>query len=185
MKERPVPNRAKPQSQAELIEHAMTKKKTYAVIDPENLQLERGYNTELTTKLLELYRLPRVRNEDELEERLDYYFQWCSANDMKPSVATMALACGVDRRTMWKWETGQEGSTPRKRDLVKKAKALLNGILEDYMLNGKVNPVTGIFLSKNHFGYRDQQEVVLTPTNPLGEDTDVKTLEEKYSNIPD
>ena len=48
------------------------------------------------------------------------------------------------------------------------------------MQNGKINPVSGIFLMKNNFGYKDQSEVVLTPNNPLGEATDRSTLEQKY-----
>lgn len=48
------------------------------------------------------------------------------------------------------------------------------------MLNGKINPVTGIFLGKNHFGYADKQEVVLTPNSPLGDAKDTKELEERY-----
>ena len=37
----------------------------------------------------------------------------------------------------------------------------------DYMMNGKINPASGIFLSKNWFGYKDQTDVVVTPNNPL------------------
>ena len=48
------------------------------------------------------------------------------------------------------------------------------------MQNGKINPVSGIFLMKNNFGYQDKSEVVLTPNNPLGETIDKRTLEEKY-----
>ena len=49
------------------------------------------------------------------------------------------------------------------------------------MLNGKINPVTGIFMLKNHFGYRDQSEVVLTPNaNPLGNEPDTEALKQKY-----
>lgn len=147
--------------------------------------VESGYNTRIVSKVMELYNLPRVKDEDELEERLQFYFDWCAANDMKPSVTMMAIACGVDRNTLYKWEVGMEGSTPRKRSAVKKAKAVLNGILEEYMMNGKVNPVTGIFMAKNHFGYRDQQEVVVAPAKPLGEETDTRVLAEKYANLPD
>jgi hypothetical protein len=54
------------------------------------------------------------------------------------------------------------------------------------MLNGKINPVSGIFLSKNLFyGYSDKQEVVLTPNNPLGETRDPKEIEAKYAELPE
>jgi hypothetical protein len=34
---------------------------------------------------------------------------------------------------------------------------------------GKLNPVTYIFRSKNYYGMKDQQEHVITPNNPLGD----------------
>ncbi len=48
------------------------------------------------------------------------------------------------------------------------------------MQNGKINPVSGIFLMKNNFGYADKSEVVLTPNNPLGESRSQAELEQKY-----
>ena len=48
------------------------------------------------------------------------------------------------------------------------------------MMNGKVNPVSGIFLMKNHFGYADKQEVVVSPKNGLGEIENQKQLEQRY-----
>ena len=39
----------------------------------------------------------------------------------------------------------------------------------DYMQYGKISPPTGIFLSKNWFGYRDVADVVVTPNNPMSD----------------
>ena len=57
---------------------------------------------------------------------------------------------------------------------------LLDLQMVDYMQNGKINPVSGIFLMKNNFGYADKQEVVVTPQNPLGEVGDIKQIEDRY-----
>lgn len=48
------------------------------------------------------------------------------------------------------------------------------------MQNGKINPVSGIFLMKNNMGYQDKQEFVLTPNNQLGEATSPEELQQKY-----
>lgn len=56
---------------------------------------------------------------------------------------------------------------------------------EQLMLNGKTNPVSGIFMGKNNFGYQDKQEHVLTPNDPLGAPRDVKAIEQKYDELPD
>ena len=56
----------------------------------------------------------------------------------------------------------------------------MNTQIENYAQNGKINPVTAIFLMKNHFGYRDQQEVVVTPNGPLGDQVPEDELAKKY-----
>ena len=61
-----------------------------------------------------------------------------------------------------------------------KAYQLLNAQMENYMQNGKINPVAGIFLMKNNMGYADKQEVVLTPNQQLGEQVPAEDLEKKY-----
>ena len=112
-----------------------------------------------------------------ITKRIEEYFVICAEDDSKPSVAGLALAIGVDRKTIWQWsqtENSDRGNT------IKKAYQILNLMMEDYMQNGKINPVSGIFLMKNNFGYADKQEVVLTPNNPLGDTTPVAELEEKY-----
>lgn len=83
-----------------------------------------------------------------VEKRCFDYFDLCAKNDMKPTFAGFALAFGVDRMTMWRWCNNQ----PRSRDLsdsvrdtIKKARDLINAQMEDFMQNGKINPVAGIF----------------------------------------
>ena len=50
---------------------------------------------------------------------------------------------------------------------------------EQYMQQGKINPVSGIFLGKNHYGYQDRQDVVVTPNAPEAEYS-VKDITERY-----
>jgi hypothetical protein len=123
-----------------------------------------------------------VREPEQVKERMGMYFALCAQDDMKPSVAGMALAFGVDRTTLWKWANGVDSKTlpTESRNLVKKAYQLLNAQMENYMQNGKINPVAGIFLMKNNMGYADKQEVVLTPNQQLGEQVPAEDLEKKY-----
>ena len=53
------------------------------------------------------------------------------------------------------------------------------------MMNGQINPASGIFLGKNHFGYKDVQDLVVQPKQPLGEQADAEAIEEKYRELPD
>ena len=52
--------------------------------------------------------------------------------------------------------------------------------MNNYMTDGKVNPVAGIFLMKNHFNYADKQEVSVSNDLQLGTETTAKQLEDKY-----
>ena len=56
----------------------------------------------------------------------------------------------------------------------------MEDLWENYMQNGKINPVSGIFLGKNNFGYQDKQEMVLTPNQPEA-DFSAKDIADRYS----
>ena len=100
---------------------------------------------------------------------------------MKPSVAGLALALGVERTTLWKIRMKQTGGYPSDViNSIKRAVQIINAMMEDYMQNGKINPVSGIFLMKNNMDYSDKQEVVVTPNNPLGTAESPEKLEERY-----
>ncbi len=145
-------------------------------------EFEPGDGVKTLGKAMMLWDLPAIDNNDviQVENRTRDYFNICAENDMKPSVAGYAFALGVDRRTLWTWVTGVTPKPPAVLDCIKKAYEMLNIMMEEYMQTGKINPVSGIFLMKNNFGYTDKQEVVVTPNNPLGETTDQKALEERY-----
>ena len=52
---------------------------------------------------------------------------------------------------------------------------------ENYMQNGKINPVSGIFLGKNNFGYQDKQEMVLTPNTNKEAEYNVDDIKKRLS----
>lgn len=130
---------------------------------------------------LEIFNLPPIDTDDAeaVGVRLGEYFTICGKNGMKPSVAGMAMALGISRITLWEWvTTGRKGAEVT--NTLKRGYQLLNQVMEDYMQNGQINPVAGIFLMKNNFNYRDQQEMVVTPNTPLGELRNTEDLRQKY-----
>lgn len=131
--------------------------------------------------LMKWYKMPKVENEDELAERLEWFFTECIENGEILTVEKMCLAIGFPRQTVYRWESGQEGSTPRKRDLIKRAKELLASFDAEMVTEGKINPITYIFRAKNYFGMQDKQEYVLTPNNPLGETKDPDEIHRRLS----
>ncbi len=123
---------------------------------------------------------------EDVRNRVKAYFGLCAQNDMKPSIAGLALAFGVTRATLWNWVNGMIQSVPEaNRKALEQAYIALNAQMEDYMQNGKINPVAGIFLMKNNLGYEDKKEFTVAPGNPLGQDTPSEELRRKYLDAVD
>ncbi len=108
----------------------------------------------MTAAFDHLRNLPAIdfKSTDQLRDRIQYYFNWCIDNGVRPGVESMALSIGTSRETLWNW---QQSGSERGR-IISRAKTLLAALLEQWALTGKVNPTTAIFLQKNHFGYRDE-----------------------------
>lgn len=107
-------------------------------------------------------KLPPVskREPEKVEERLNYYFQYCTDNGVKPSVEGMSLCLGVSRQSLWEWEndTGSKSG-----QLVARAKELINSLLTTWTMNGKINAVYTIWLQKNNSGYSDTKTLEIKP----------------------
>lgn len=155
-----------------------------------NFQLPDGDNNKYTMFAIAISQLPKidVHNPEQMRARLFKYFQLCADHDMKPGVAALALAFGLDRRRLWEINNDVQGrnvTMPQEcREIVKTAYNSLEMLWESYTLGGKINPVTAIFLAKNNFGYQDKQEYVLTPNQQLS-GADPATIEAKYAELPD
>ena len=160
----------------------ITKRKRPDLSEAQTVHTEPGDNRKYILHSLRLAELPKLnlKSVEEVTQRIKDYFTICAEDDMKPSVAGLALAMDIDRRYLWELREGRKGKNPAVADTLKKAMKILDLQMVDYMQNGKINPVSGIFLMKNNFGYADKQEVVVTPNNPLGDTKDTKELEERY-----
>ena len=157
---------------------------------PNAVELPKGDNNKYTTFALAIMKFPRIDIKDPelVGQRITDYFQLCADSDMKPTVTAMALALGLDRRRLWEINTDQRHQgvvLPEEcKQMIKMAYNSLEVLWESYMTNGKINPVSGIFLGKNHFGYQDKQEYVVTP-NTMAPDTPVEVIEAKYDALPE
>lgn len=101
-------------------------------------------------------------------ERINQYYDYCVANDVKPDMSGLALAIGVSRKTLWCWENGVESNKPDTvRNALKKGREINEAITVNLMQANRLNPIPALFLLKNNHGYKDQTDVVVTPNNPL------------------
>lgn len=129
-------------------------------------------------------KMPKVQSDEECEERIEYFFEKCAQNGERPTVEKMCLALGTYRDQVWDWENGR-GCSAARRDVIKRAKAVLAAYDAGLAITGKINPVPYIFRAKNFYGMKDEQEVVLTPNNPLGGAQDENEIAKKYAALPE
>ena len=148
--------------------------------------VEAGDNSKYLGHALAISRLPLVDLNDTnaVSERIDWYFEHCFGNDMKPTVAGLCNALKISRTTLLEWRRGTYRDDSYQA-IVLKAYSIMEELWENYMQNGKINPVSGIFLAKNNYGYTDKQEYVLTPNQQQRTDIDPATIEAKYAELPD
>lgn len=161
------------------------------VIGNNGLMVEPGDNAKYLSLNMELFNLPDIDMDsvEEVQQRLNDYFMLYAKYDTKPTVAGMAMALnGMGRQTLRAIATGQPtggaGYTtalpPEVATSIKKAYFLMENLWENYMQNGKVNPVAGIFLGKNNYGYQDKTEYVLTPNAGQDSEYSADEIRERY-----
>lgn len=148
-------------------------------------QAEPGDNSKFLGHALTVMRMPTIdlNDPEQVRERCEWYFDHCFANDMKPTVSGLCNAFKINRSTLLEWKRGTYRANTHQA-IILEAYALMENLWEDYMQNGKINPVSGIFLGKNNYGYADKQEYVLTP-NQQQEVIDPATIAAKYEELPE
>lgn len=154
------------------------------------LLLEPGDNAKFMRVNMTLFNMEKVdtRDAEAVQNRINEFFMLYASNDMKPTVAGMAMSLGMSRQQLWAIThdapLGGRGNystlPPSVTDTLKKAYILMENMWETYMNSGKVNPVAGIFLGKNNYGYQDKTEYVLTPNTQSDNDYDADAIRERY-----
>lgn len=146
---------------------------------------EAGNNSRYLRYAMACLDLPPIDISDvkQVEGRAREYLEYCANNDRKPQIVGLANWLGVHRDTLHSWKTGEtRGATHS--DFIKKVVSMLEEIEVDFFQNGKINPTSGIFILKNHFGYRDVQDLVLEPKQSLGDGIAPEDVAQKYAELP-
>lgn len=143
----------------------------------------------ITSVTLRLIDLPPINIEDPeaVKERIKEYFKIYAEQSLKPTVSGLASALGHNRQWLYSVVNNAPVSgngykvqlKPDIANLIKKTYQALEEQWENYMLSGKINPVSGIFFGKNHYKYQDRTEHVVSPQLPE-EKIDVEKIKERY-----
>lgn len=170
----------------EIMEHPPMRKHTPPQM---RVSLEEGDNSKIMGVNVALFNMEAIDLHDAsaVRQRLAEYFQLYADADLKPTVAGMAMALDLDRRRLWEIRNDQTQGRPtidtlpkEVRDSIKKAYVLMENMWETYMNSGKINPVSGIFLGKNNFGYQDKTEYVVTPNVQQEADFNEEDIRKRY-----
>ncbi len=95
-----------------------------------------------------------VSNIKAVMERVSLYFQRCDEEFQEPGVAGMCLWLGITTERWKSWVDGAEFNATH-RIFCERVMTLLESRLEEQMVQGKINPVTAMFLLKSQHGYID------------------------------
>ena len=159
------------------------------VIGDNGIMAEPGDNAKYLSLGMKLFNLPPIdlKDPEQVNHRLMEFFQLHADADMKPTVSGMGMALGLDRRRLWEIKTGNYGTQKAlaelptlTKDFIKRAYEYMEILWENYMQNGKINPVSGIFLGKNNFGYQDKTEYVVTPNTQNDSDYSADDIRKRY-----
>lgn len=119
-------------------------------------------------------KLSDPNNLDEVNYHIDQYLDLCMNNLVSPTVAGLALSLGIDRRTLWQWMEGINNviKNPEVKDTLKSVYSQIATMYEEMLTEGKIVPVSAIFLMKNNHGYKDQTDHILTARQDIPETED-------------
>ena len=168
--------------------------KNSPVIGDNGLMLEPGDNTKFLNVGMQLFTMSKIDLTDpvQVQDRLREFFQIHVDADLKPTVAGMGMALGLNRQRLWEIKTGNYHTSKSLSELptlstetIKKAYDYMEILWENYMQNGKINPVSGIFLGKNNFSYVDKQEHVITPNTNSDNDYNADDIRKRYLSDSD
>lgn len=138
---------------------------------------------ELTYLLLQL---PDIDMTDivQVQKRVQEFIAIHHQAQRKLTVNGLALALGINRVRLWEIIN----DIPKTNEYIPKEvsnflKKVYEGFaydLEANIMEGKVNPIPGIFFAKNHFGYKDQTDHVIEAKRQYDTDFNEDDIKNKY-----
>lgn len=99
---------------------------------------------------------------EEVEKRVQEYFDLCAETNQLPSIKALALYIGVSYRTLKKYI---DDPTSRYNEILVMARDYCHVVVENGALNNKVNPATYMFTAANYYDMKNTQSVEIGRTS--------------------
>lgn len=145
----------------------------------------RAINARLLNETLEMYMQEPVRTDEELVERLGWYFKRCAERESRPTVEEMWLSTGHACSIVRDWLYGvRKPLGDYTVAILKKAQAFMQSYDAGLVASGALNPVVYIFRAKNYYGMKDQQDLTVNAAGTEPERS-VDELSSRYDEAGD
>ena len=116
----------------------------------------------------------------EISERSLEYFKACSDDGVRPSLTGLALSLGTTVKGFQ--SLFNDRRMPEEcLNALGKAAAKVEDVTISLMLDTRIQPVTGLFILKNHFGYKDTSDVNINSIRKSGDTP--QEIAEKYKSV--
>ena len=172
--------------------HTAQRKKAITTDDPFQASVlnavdkeRRGKNANYIVHAKRLSELPKIALSDpeEIRDRVNFYYQLCVTDGIRPNLPGFALAFGLTRTGLMN-ALSDRRMTRDCADELGRGIAMLDDIISGMALDGLVNPVAVIYFMNNWLGYKNASEVT-TRTETVETAVDQKALEQKYNTVID
>lgn len=118
-----------------------------------------------------------------IRDRVDWYYQLCATDGVRPNVPGLALAFGLTRTGLMNALADRRMTRDCAQE-IGRGIAMMDDILSGMVLDGRIMPVAAIYLMNNWLGYKNASEVT-TRTETVETNADQKALEQKYQTVVD
>lgn len=130
-------------------------------------------------KLSTFSRIDRT-DAEQVRNRTIEYLEMCVNDGMKPNLTGYALALGTNRQGLQQMFLSRN-TDHETLEALDRGIAMVENVMLELMLDQKINPVTAIFLLKNHFAYSDQTDIKIQAERV--DTVDEQALEDKYRTV--
>ena len=155
----------------------------------DNSEIDIQENAVLVSMALDIYNnpTPDLHNADDVQRCIKQYFNDCTSKGLRPGNLGLYACLGLTKNEAHELIHGR---APRKAsqasiDLLKKACKAIGAFRELLGNQGKLNPATYIFMSKNFDGLEDVQRMELAAdTMPKAQQTPEEIARQIEQDIP-
>ena len=127
----------------------------------------------------------RIKNEEEMETRIQQLFDLCQQTGNIPSYESLAVACGIPISTFYDMKQGNFEGYKQYSEIIKRAKDTISLMENNLAADGTMPSAVWIFRAKNYQKMKDVQQVEVAPTSESDKPNDSNDLLNTLPEAPD